>query len=152
MKKALSLVLATLMLVFVFAGCTVNVGDSGSQNDSSDVSISDSSADDSSSESSVDDSSSESSETTTGNTDYLSWTAEDWDAASQTEKENCTLAYLMYIAELMGQDDLVTEDMMRPQIENTIDAVELLFNTMELGGFNSLKEAADAGFSALQSE
>ncbi len=147
MKKAISLLLASLMMVCIFAGCSSN-GDTGSGS-SSDSSVSDSSSSDSSSSES---SSSESSSSESGaaNTDYMSWNSEDWNSASDEEKEACTLAYPMYIADLMGQGDTVTEEMMKPQVENMISAVDVLFKAMPSTGFETLQEAAKAGYEALQ--
>lgn len=137
MKKVISLIVASLMMLCIFAGCT-NGGTSdtgsGSSSQSSDTS-----------------SSSSSSSESTSKTDYLAWTMKEWKAASDSEKEDCTVAYLMYVAKLMGQEDKITEDQLRSQVDKTIDAVELLFKSIELGGFGNLKEAADAGFAALQS-
>lgn len=143
MKKAISLLLASLMMVCIFAGCSSN-GDIGSGS-SSDSSVSDNSSESSSSESS-------SSESDTANTDYLSWNSENWNSASDEEKEACTLAYLMYIADLMGQGDNVTEEMLKPQVENMLSAVELLFKAMPLTGFETLQEAAKAGYESLQED
>ena len=138
MKKAISLLLASLMMVCIFAGCSSN-GDIGSGS-SPDSSVSDSSSESSSSESD------------TANTDYLSWNSENWNSASDEEKEACTLAYLMYIADLMGQGDNATEEMLKPQVENMLSAVELLFKAMPLTGFETLQEAAKAGYEALQED
>lgn len=140
MKKALSLLLASLMIVCIFAGCS-NKGDNGTN--SSDSSISDSVSDSSTS----DDNSSKDSDS---KSKYLSWTADDWNNASDKEKEACTLAYLMYIAELMEQNS-VTEEMLKPQVENMLSAVDALFQAMPIAGFETLQEAAKAGYEMMQS-
>ena len=58
----------------------------------------------------------------------------------------------MYIADFMGQGDNVTEEMLKPQVDNMLSAVELLFKAMPLTGFETLQEAAKAGYESLQED
>ncbi len=117
MKKVVSLLLASLMVVCIFAGCTNN-GEAGTGGSSS------------------------------VNTDYMSWNTENWNSANDEEKEACTLAYLMCIADLMGQGDTVTEEMMKPQVENMLPAVDALFKAMPSTGYDTLQDLTKASYEA----
>lgn len=121
MKKAVSLFLASIMIVCVFVGCSNNGGGEG-----------------------------EGSSGGGSSTNYLSWNADDWNNASDADKEACALAYLMYIAELMGQKDNVTEDQLKPQVSTILPQLDTLFKAMPSTGFKTLQEAAKAGYEALQ--
>lgn len=140
MKKVISLIAASLMMLCIFAGCT-NGGTSDTGSGSS------SQSSDSSSSSSSDSSSSES----TSKTDYLAWNSDDWKAANDTEKANCTAAYFGYLAGKMGQS--ITDNDLSTAAQNTelIKKLDDLFGQMESAGFKSLKEGTDAAFDALAS-
>ena len=139
MKKVLVALLAALMAVCVFAGCTIQVGSGSTDTPNSSVN---------------DESKPEESKPAEFDVDYyLAWNAEDWDNASDAEKENCALAYLLYVAELMGEADNVTAEMLRPEVDSElVDTVGLMFGAIELGAYDTLKEAADTGFEMLENE
>ena len=132
MKKTLTVLLASLVMLFAFAGCATG-GDSNSDNSSS-------------------------SSNSTASFDlksyldkpYLSWNADKWGAASDQEKVDCVLTYAAYKISVKGGSDAdyaaVTNENMADKFSEDLPVVNEIFKTMADKGYNTLKDAVDAGY------
>lgn len=129
MKKTLTILLTAVIILFAFAGCTAGGGSS-----------SDVSSDSSNSSASFDLKS-------YLDKPYLSWTAEDWSFASDAEKVDCCLTYAAYKISAEGgtDEDYASQDMMEI-VEKDLPVVTEIFNTMADKGYDTLKDAVDAGY------
>ena len=144
MKKVLMALLAALMAICVFAGCTIQIGGNGTKDPAPESSVNDESKPDES----------EPEQSMGIDVDYyLAWGEEDWDNANDDEKENCAVAYLLYVAEMMGEADNVTAELLRPEVDDEmIDVLDMMFQAIGLGGFDDLKDAATQGYEMLENE
>ena len=143
MKKVLMALLAALMAICVFAGCTIQIGGSGTDTPAPESSVNDESEPESSEED----------EKEFDVDYYLAWNDEDWDNASDAEKEDCAVAYLLYVAEMMGESDNVTAELLRPEVDaEMIEVLDMMFQAIGLGGYEDLKDAATQGYEMLEEE
>lgn len=73
---------------------------------------------------------------------YLNWTAADWQAADDAEKQQCAVSYTAYAAELAGIEDGAEqiENMSDEKLEAVISALDTLFKESQ---DKSLKECLE---------
>ena len=179
MKKILAILVVSMMLLGILTGCSAGklVGElesalsgaiSGlssdldfSEDEEPEESVSEPEESVSEPEESVSDSSEDepveiSGDSETGTTrydpSYLEWDQDDWKNATAAQKRECALAYLMYVAEKMGQGDVVKPEMFESELDEMAETLEVLFGTMELTGFKNLREATDFGMDNLSSD
>lgn len=141
MKKALSVLLASLMMLCIFAGCSFRDllrSDSGISN---------------SDNNSVSDSSSSSSESTAG-TDYMSWTAKEWEAASDADKEAAVMALMKFMMEDNGIS--MTDDMLasavEPQMDTLLSSLDTAFSASDTLTLQSFAEMSSSAMSSMLGE
>ncbi len=133
MKKILAIVLTALMILCAFAGCE-STGDSSSASGST--------ASDSNTSSDIDlksyvDSS------------CLEWTADDWSMAGDQDKVECALAYEAYKISVDGgsdEDYASAVENLSDILSDNLTVLGEIFTTMADEGYNTLKEAVDAGY------
>lgn len=132
MKKTLTILLASVVMLFAFAGCTSG-GDSNSDSSNS----SSNSAASFDLKAYVD-------------TPYLTWNNDKWSAASDKEKVDCVLTYAAYKISVKGGSDAdyaaVTNENMGDKFSEDLPVVTEIFKTMADKGYDTLKAAIDAGY------
>lgn len=153
MKKKLAALLAVAMLAStMLAGCGAEKQDDPVEPASSEAIVSEPASEPASAED-VTESSEPAPET--ANSDYLSWTSKEYSAASDEEKTEAVIAFTIYTSNAMGLE--ITEEMFRAslsdetvksQLDSTKAQIETSLKTIP---DTSLKEIADLGISALQS-
>ena len=107
-KKIIAIVMAAVLALCVFAGCSNGGSDTGSG----------------------------------ANTDYLSWTATEWNAASDEEKEAATLAVIKFMAE----DNDMLSSLADSNMSSMISSIDTGF---EAGLLTTLQDMADLGSSIM---
>ena len=114
-KKIIAIVMAAVLALCVFAGCSNGGGsDTGSGT----------------------------------NTDYMSWTATEWNAASDEEKEAATLAVIKFMAE--DNDISVTDEMLSSLADSNMSSMISSIDTgFEAGLLTTLQDMADLGSSIM---
>ena len=137
MKKAVSILLASLMMVCVFAGCS-NGGNGASNSDGS--SVSDSSKSDSSS------SESSSSSENTASTDYMSWTAKEWKAASDADKKAAVTEVMRFMMEENGisMTDELLASAIEPQLDTLLESFDTAFSASDSITVKDIAEASSS--------
>lgn len=113
-KKIIAIVMAAVLALCVFAGCS----NSGSSDASG------------------------------ASTDYLSWTATEWNAASDEEKEAAALAIIKFMAE--DNDISVTDEMLSSLADSNMSSMISSIDTgFEAGLLTTLQDMADLGSSIM---
>ncbi len=113
-KKIIAIVMAAVLALCVFAGCSNGGSDTGSG----------------------------------ANTDYMSWTATEWNAASDEEKEAATLAVIKFMAE--DNDISVTDEMLSSLADSNMSSMISSIDTgFEAGLLTTLQDMADLGSSIM---
>ena len=114
-KKIIAIVMAAVLALCVFAGCSNGGGsDTGSG----------------------------------ANTDYMSWTATEWNAASDEEKEAAALAIIKFMAE--DNDISVTDEMLSSLADSNMSSMISSIDTgFEAGLLTTLQDMADLGSSIM---
>ena len=114
-KKIIAIVMAAVLALCVFAGCSNGGGsDTGSG----------------------------------ANTDYMSWTATEWNAASDEEKEAATTALMKYMIEDNGisMTDEILSSAIEPQLDTMMSSLDTAFAASDT---ITLKDIAEASSSVM---
>ncbi|MGI5896287.1 MAG: hypothetical protein ACOX6U_04955 [Oscillospiraceae bacterium] len=130
------------MMVCVFAGCS-NSGSGTSGSDGSSVSDSSSNSDSSKSDSSSSESNSSES---TSNTDYLSWTAKEWETASAADKKAAATAVMKFMMEDNGisMTDELLASAIEPQLDTLLDSFDTAFAASSTITLKDIAEASSS--------
>lgn len=113
-KKIIAIVMAAVLALCVFAGCSNGGSDTGSG----------------------------------ANTDYMSWTATEWNAASDAEKEAATTALMKYMIDDNGisMTDEMLSSAIEPQLDTMMSSLDTAFAASDT---ITLKDIAEASSSVM---